>query len=251
DNNETGADLKQECAIKTNPATVSKFSLDMQKDACAKIMKDNCFPESSRLLIAFLQDNMLLHEKLRFLESCLVPTSRSLQVAKEKSWTNFIKLYTINAINIYPFIQPQGLAFIYCLNLFEIIVDNYYAEPTTIKQAEKSLDIKYKDKDILNYIGGCILFRIKSQVGRVNENDIKKHSKLSILNSLIETNLEGSESCSLTSVLNRGSLIHIRSELSTFFFEIESIFQTIFPKPVESSFSFDKFLKMCVDNLEI
>ncbi|XP_055896729.1 uncharacterized protein LOC129928112 isoform X2 [Biomphalaria glabrata] len=251
ENDEQVDDSKVESSTKTNPAAFCKLSMEMQRKACTKIMEDKCFPESSHLLVATLQDNLLLHEKLRFLDSCLVPKGRSLQVAKDKAWSNFNNLYTLNAIHIYTFIQPQGLAFIFCLKLFEILVENYYCEPQTKKEGQKSVEIKYQDKDILDYIGGCILFKIKNQVGRLNETDVKKHIKLNIINVLVENDSEKSESCSLTNVLNRGSLIHIRSDLSTFFVKIESIFRIIFPNPVESFFSLESFIKRCLDTNDI
>uniref|UniRef100_A0A2C9K5W5 Uncharacterized protein n=1 Tax=Biomphalaria glabrata TaxID=6526 RepID=A0A2C9K5W5_BIOGL len=118
---------KSVCLTSTKPSSFRKLSLEMQRLACKKIMEDRCHPENHRLSIELLQDNLQLHETLTFLDSCLVRKRKSLQTAVYKSWRNFNHLYTINSVHVHPFFLLPGLAFIFCLNLFEILIDyNFY-----------------------------------------------------------------------------------------------------------------------------
>lgn len=174
---------------------------------------------------------------LHFLNRCLVKKTKFRCASKEKAITKFHQ-----AILDTSYFKP--LEALLCpftatsvaLTVFEILMKNNYDNPQETVQSE--VEVPQTEVDIVEYIGGYVLFTIKKQAHRVKDIS-ERESMLQCLNACetkdvasatagSASSTAGSTQHPMTQVLDRGGLTKPSSNICQMFVNLESIFRSCF-----------------------
>ena len=148
----------------------------------------------------------------RFLCSSVLETA-------EKSWSSFHRTYQQNYVEIIKISQNAAFSMWLCLRLFQKLIS---AEK--VSTAHK-IDV---DLEIVSYIGGSILQKIKKQTARlVPKNEVKEPYSI-CLQHLVAPNKTNSSHTKLTEIKNRGGLIYPTARMNTIFHKFEITFLKLY-----------------------
>ena len=148
--------------------------------------------------------------------------------SKEKAWNKFYAAIACddnigqldNIRQLDELVGVEASPFL-CFEVFGILLASY----DTLKlQPLLSLEITDFEKNVLVYIGGAVLQKLKQRAYR-----LKDLAQREAILRLIETLSAGSAAAgSMTSILDRGGLIKLTAAAETLFFHLESAFREAF-----------------------
>ena len=139
-------------------------------------------------------------QELAFLNACLGPRTKFVSSSAEKAWGNY---HAACLRHIPAMSERLGLPFSACfhiaLNIFEKLVHlKYYTtQSATLDTPNSAPLISDKEKDIVHYIGGCIVRKIENKVCR------QKHTKEGHIQILQALKSDKEESATVMSTQSR------------------------------------------------
>ncbi|XP_025097062.1 uncharacterized protein LOC112565662 [Pomacea canaliculata] len=210
------------CAVNKNEMASSQNiqlkELDLEIiDSVCTSLSQNCVLHSARDFFKQASRSQLL-DKMGFLNACLVHKTKLPHSDREKSWGNFHKaniqnMGALNSVTGSPMISSW-----LTLRCFECLLNKNYlviASSTNIDNINEELSEDILD--IVNYIGGSIITKMKQRLQRGRENSSKEEQLLC----LAHLTQEDDGVHSLTSTLNRGGLVFLKPATKYFFHLLE------------------------------
>ncbi|XP_055889512.1 uncharacterized protein LOC129926915 [Biomphalaria glabrata] len=228
--------------------SLPQVNLHIVKDVCTKLDKEISFPVQFKHELQNI-DYDKLADSLMFLNGCLVTKSRFVSSCTERAWKNYYRSYIINMGLVKEVVKCQQLSAWISLKVFEHLIILAYGN-----KMEKNVTIintlKDQEKSTINYIGGCIVKKIKRKVMRSAKTETRD-KKLYCLSLLVCQSQEETVENQMTFLLDRGGLTYIKSKVANLLYEAETTFQDMVGAKDQlklRNISVSDFLQKCLDN---
>lgn len=161
-------------------------------------------------------------EAVRFLNQCLVPRTKFIRSSRELAWRNFYANYVTNM----PYVitatgSPQAATWL-CQRLFETLLHENYPLSSPTERQEKDQeceDLGVEGRDIVSYIGGHILSKLKQRLAKFTKNDTNEAISTCLDDFL--TTKEKAQNQLFTSTMDRGRLVYLKPQAEKFFLLLE------------------------------
>ncbi len=173
-----------------------------------------------------------LKEAYKPLEKCVV-VGQLVSYSKERSWTKFNKLMAAGKLVKSDLLPDQSLTFV-AFDVFTNLLNRIWPPKEPLKVHNKT--VKKRDYEILAYIGGSLLRKIKDHLRKH-----KRYEELRLIELLVcEPGDEGQEYGKLVRVKDRGGLTYLTQCTVELFGKIEAFFRE--KTENRRSYSIDAFL---------
>ncbi|XP_025108986.1 uncharacterized protein LOC112573130 isoform X2 [Pomacea canaliculata] len=220
----------------TKSAVTVKTNVQVISDVCQSLANDKCLTPEDRAFFNQGYKGELL-EKVKFLDDCLVPCKMFVRAAREKAWSLYHAAYIKNMSSVVECTKSTSAAAWLCLKTFEKLIALNYPVQAEQNQACQSSAFHDKLKDIIAYIGGSIVAKIKR---------LCKGEEQQCLDALCTKH----DTTMLTATLDRGGLIYLNEKAKELFYALEHRFVQTCRSTPSSCRSVD-FAIACVDDEEL
>ena len=156
----------------------------------------------------------LLFEELQWLDSCLVNKKFFTVKSREIAWTTYHKTLLQGQSKL-----PRPLLATLSRSALQVLLDDNFRLPETTPPAEPE-PVSDDDKDIVQYIAGFVVYRLRKVTKRLNNSDYRTH-KLEMITAMIDST--GPCTSLLVKTKQRGGLLSVESELLPVFTKMEYI----------------------------
>lgn len=184
---------------------------------------------------------------LMFLDKCLVPRSKFLSSTREKAWSFYHKEYIRNMASVTKLTGSPAASAWLCLKAFQHLVSVNYTAPVTTTTKSLKRPMTEDDEDIVSYIGGSIVQKIKKTLFVLKES-VEKSERLACLEKMREKDCDQSTTNSkvtLTGTLDRGGLVYLKPSAISFFSLVEEKFRDLCSGANESQYTENHFEHSC------
>ena len=162
--------------------------------------------------------------------------------AKEQSWGRFHEAVVSNHSKITDITKSTELTSFLCLRLFEKLMNPPSLSTTTslnIKSSSSTSKTSSRKKDIVVYIGGSVVAKLRKAAYRLSEGE--RSARLGVLSQLLST--DATRGDTLTDVLDRGGLTRIKPQIEHMFVCMEEVFAELFTG--KHNLAVSKFVSAC------
>ncbi|KAI0235001.1 hypothetical protein LSAT2_014614 [Lamellibrachia satsuma] len=137
-------------------------TLEIINEVCSAQAKIKNQSTSKRHFFETVQRDKVIN-KVKFMDKCLVPKTKFLSSAREKAWSNYHREYLKHMQSVMELAGSPANAAWLCLKIFEhLVMLNYPVSPQSSNE-EQCKSITEDDQDIVNYIGGSVVQKIKQK----------------------------------------------------------------------------------------
>ncbi|KAK7481947.1 hypothetical protein BaRGS_00026855 [Batillaria attramentaria] len=221
------------------------ISRELLAEVFQSLTENQCLTEESQKAIQDIAGKLDSHEKLTFLQTCLVPRGRFPSAAAERATANFHKTLLVKIpYLVEEFGMVSGDIFLLCLTIFEHLKTINYGQ-TAAATDSKPDSVTSEERDILQYIGGSIVCSIKNKLTASSHD---QEGKLLLIASLCgeKPSQEGS-SASLTSLLDRGGLTYVKPGV----IQCMEMMEMEFRRHGNNVSAREKFMGACMNNQDL
>lgn len=202
---------------------------------------------STILLLLYLGPKLI--PCLQFLMTCLTVAGAYFKSSiKEKSWAKF-HAAVADQNNMRPLdeiVTPKVSTWL-CFTTFEIMLKNVCNNDTTTEtfdnNSESDIDLTGRDRDIIIYIGGAVVTKIKQKAYRLKNIELKQEI-LGLVEALSAEN--GESGSSMTSLLDRGGLVKLHPNIELLFVNLETTFRALFIGFSSTALPFKAYFQKCL-----
>ena len=167
-------------------------------------------------------------QKLAFLNQCLVPKTKFIHSSREKAWTKYHAACMENLPLVADLTGSTKSAAWLCLSGFKELVELNYplTSSSTERRHSSSTELSEQNRDVIHYIGGSILCKIKKRTAVLQDSQMKECLTECLSVMTCRENPEGeNQEQSMTGLLNRGALIFLTPETKKLFELLELKFR--------------------------
>lgn len=160
-------------------------------------------------------------EKVGFLNNCLVARGKFLHSCREQAWAKYYHAYTQHMGDVTELTGAPATSTWLCMGVFGDLLDKAYPlAHDTGDRARQCFQLPEDTKDIVSYIGGSIVTKLRRKAATLQDSD-DKEAILDCLSELCDPDGNGKQSgksdCRLTKTLNRGGLVFLKTSAQHFF----------------------------------
>ena len=200
------------------------------------------------MLFTYAGDQVIA--QVSFLDSCIGPKGTFAAAAREKAWSHYHAAFKKNMGPVAQAVKSAPAAAWLCLRLFELLLKSNFPDNSESARSQDTT-VSEKDYDIIAYIGGSVLQKVKKAAFRLSNNK-DKFSIIDCVNSFIDHNKhdqdDESQAMSMTNILDRGGLIYLKPNVKQMFIWLESVFRNMFADHGMKALSFEMYMEQCLSD---
>ena len=207
---------------------------------------------SGSFLSVFFSPVSELFASVSFLQRC-TPSGRLTPAVAERGESQWYKNTASHHQDITKITRSEQLTLFLCRRIYDYLTKPHQSSSSSSSDIQSLSD---EDKDIVNYIGGSVVSKLKKAAW---QHASEKEERLVILRTLQATSGDkgtdhsSSESkedvhSKMTHTLDRGGLVYLKPEITQMFWLLEYLFCQA---SKGTTFSKNDYLKVCCSNNEV